>query len=51
MVDIKSFVDSAQLSFAIGKSFRILMILLLEGKLRTIDFAGPDWLIIGHNFA
>ena len=33
LVDIKSFIDSAQLSSAIGKGFRILKILLLEDKL------------------
>ena len=33
LVDVKSFADSAQLSSAIGKSSRILVILSLEGEL------------------
>lgn len=46
LIHVKSFIDFMQLSFAIGKSPKIFIILLLKGKLYTIGFANLDWLII-----
>ena len=46
LVDIKSFADSAQLSSAIGKSSKILVIFFSKGKLWTVGLADPDRLAI-----
>ena len=46
LVKTKSSADFAQLRFAIGKSFRILIILSLEGKLWAVDLAVSNWPVV-----
>ena len=42
LINIKSFIDFAQLSFTIGKSSKIFVIFLLKGKLYTVGFTNLD---------
>ena len=46
LVDIKSFIDSTQLSSSIKKGSKIFVILSLDSKLWEIGVAGTDWLVI-----
>ena len=50
LVDIRNFTNFAQLSFTIGKGFKILVIFLSKGKLWTVGLADLDWLAVWHGF-